>query len=112
MPEEKKPIFPQKSEVDKVQADRHEFLAREFANITPEFMEYGKMKLLAKKHHFMIKDDEIIYLSDDKIAVNEVYKSEEPNMQITITALLEEKFVFDPFGTDKLQLVCNKAKFK
>lgn len=112
MPEEKKPVFEQKSEEDKVLADRREFLKREFANTTPEFLEYGKMKLLAKKHHFMVKEDEIVYLADDKIAVNEVYKSESPSMQITITALVEEKFVFDPFGTEKLQLVCNKAKFK
>jgi hypothetical protein len=112
MPEEKKPILGQKSGEDKILADRREFLEREFANTTPEFLEYGKMKLLAKKHHFMVLGDEIIYLSVDKIAVNEVYKSEEPNLQITITVLLEEKYVFDPFGTDKLQLVCNKAKFK
>jgi hypothetical protein len=60
----------------------------------------------------MILGDEIVYLSDDKLEVNEVFISENPKMQITITALLEEKYVFDPFASEKLHLECNKAKFK
>jgi len=111
MPEEKKPFFAQKSQEELLLANRREFLAKEFANSTPEFVEYGK-KFLPKKHHFLVLGDEIVYLEDDKIAVNEVFISENPRMQITITALVEEKHVFNPFGTEKLQLVCNKAKFK
>jgi hypothetical protein len=111
MPEEKKLLFGQKKEDEKLLADRREFLAKEFSNTTPEFVEYGK-KFLAKKYHFIVKGDEIVYLSEDKIAVNDVFKSDEAKMQITITGLVEEKHIFDPFGTEKLQLICNKAKFK
>ncbi|MDY0346005.1 MAG: hypothetical protein WCX85_01840 [Bacilli bacterium] len=111
MPEEKKPLFTQKSPEELLLANRREFLSREFANSTPEFVEYGK-KFLPKKHHFMILGDELIYLEDDKIAANEVFISDNPKMQITITELLEDKYVFDPFETKKLQLECNKAKFK
>lgn len=96
---------------DKVTVDRREFLMKEFANTTPEFVEYGK-KFLAKKFHFLIKDDKIIYLERDKIAVFDVYKSDEAKMQITVTELLDEKFTFDPFKNESLQLVCNVAKFK
>lgn len=92
-------------------ANRREFLAREFANLTPEFVEYGK-KFLPKKKHFMIIGDVLVYLSNEKLVVNEVYICDNPKMQITITELLPEKYVFDPFGTDKLQLECLKAKFK
>jgi hypothetical protein len=60
----------------------------------------------------MVLGDEIVYLSVDKLAVNEVFISEDPKMQITITALLEDKYVYDPFEPKKLQLECNKAKFK
>ena len=111
MPEEKKPLFAQKSQEELLLNNRREFLAREFAYATPEFVEYGK-KFLPKRHHFMVLGDEIVYLSDDKLAVNEVFISEDPKMQITVTALLEDKYVYDPFGTEKLQLECNKAKFK
>lgn len=104
MPEEKKLN-------DKLLADRREFVIREFTNSTPEFVEYGK-KFMAKKFHFMVDGDKIIYLPSDKIAVFDVYKSDEAKMQITITELLPDKFTFDPFGTDKLQLVLNIAKFK
>ncbi|MCX5775381.1 MAG: hypothetical protein NTV44_03340, partial [Firmicutes bacterium] len=103
--------FGQKKEDEKLLADRRDFLAKEFANTTPEFTEYGK-KFLAKKYHFIVKGDEIVYLAEDKLAVNDVYKSDELKMQITVTALLDEKFIFDPFGTEKLQLVCCKAKVK
>lgn len=103
MPEEKKDTV--------LLANRREFLAREFANLTPEFVEYGK-KFLPKKKHFMIIGDVLVYLSSEKLTVNEVYICDNPKMQITITKLLPEKYVFDPFGTDKLQLECHKAKFK
>ena len=96
---------------DKVTLDRREFLMKEFANTTPEFVEYGK-KILAKKFHFMINGDKIIYLDRDKIAAFDVYKSDEAKMQITVTELLDEKFTFDPFKNESLQLVCNVAKFK
>lgn len=38
MPEEKKPLFAQKSQEELLLNNRREFLAREFAYATPEFV--------------------------------------------------------------------------
>jgi len=111
MPEEKKPLFAKKEKDDKLQANRTEFLNKEFANSSTDFVEYGK-KFLAKHHYFMVMGDVIVYLPQEKIEVNDVFVSEEAKLQITVTALLPETYTFNPFGSDKLQLVCNKAKFK
>lgn len=96
---------------EKIQSDRREFVRKEFANQTPEFTEYGK-RFLAKKYHFMVIGDTIAYLPGDKIETMDVFRCENPQMQITITALLAEKHLFDPFGNEKLQLQCNLARFK
>ena len=111
MLDEKKPLFAKKEKDEKLQENRTEFLNREFANSSTDFVEYGK-KFLPKHHYFMVMGDEIVYLPTEKIEINDVFVSDEAKLQITITSLLPETYTFNPFGSDKLQLVCNKAKFK